>query len=198
MAYLSADTIRALREEKGLTQKQLGELIGVSDKTISKWETGRGLPDITLVEPLSKALGVSLAELISGRRTVNRNRAGNLLRGKFYVCPLCGNVIYAAGEGSFGCCGVVLPPLEAEPAPEDVFSVEQVEYDYFITAAHPMEKTHYISFFAYVTLDRVQIGKLYPEQDAQYRFPMQGPGKLYACCNRHGLWEISLKGRGKR
>jgi len=197
MAYLSAETIKTLREERGLTQKQLGERINVSDKTISKWETGRGLPDITLVEPLSQALGVSLAELISGRWSVNRNRAGNLLRGKFYVCPLCGNVIYAAGEGSYSCCGIQLPPLEPETAPEDLFRVEQVEYDYFITADHPMEKSHYLSFFAYVTLDRVRIGKLYPEQDAQCRFPMQGPGKLYAYCNRHGLWEIPLKRRKK-
>ena len=47
-AYITGGTIRMLREKKGYTQKQLGDLIGVSHKTVSKWELQKGLPDISL------------------------------------------------------------------------------------------------------------------------------------------------------
>ena len=112
--YVTGAVIKALREKKTYTQKQLADQVGVSDKAVSKWETGKGLPDITLLEPLARALGVSVAELLTGDYQTNRNRAGNMLRSKFYVCPVCGNVIHAMGQGSFHCCGVNLPPLEAE------------------------------------------------------------------------------------
>ena len=64
--YITGATIKRLREAKGITQTQLAEQIGVSSKAVSKWETGRGIPDISLIEPLSKALGVSIIELMSG------------------------------------------------------------------------------------------------------------------------------------
>ena len=113
-SYVTGGTIKALREKNKMTQRALAEKIGVSDKAVSKWETGRGLPDLTLLEPLSAALGVSVAELLSGEQITNQNRAGNPLRGKFYVCPVCGNVIHAFGEGAFHCCGVALPKSEAK------------------------------------------------------------------------------------
>lgn len=64
--YVTAEIIKQLREKKGLTQSGLAKIIGVSDKAVSKWETGKGLPDISLIEPLSAALSVSVAELLSG------------------------------------------------------------------------------------------------------------------------------------
>ena len=112
--YVTGAAIRALREKKGCTQKQLADQLSVSDKTVSKWETGRGLPDITLLEPLARALSVSVAGLLSGDCAVNRNRSGNMQRGHFYVCPVCGNFLFALGEGAYSCCGITLPPLEAE------------------------------------------------------------------------------------
>lgn len=115
-SYISGASIRALRERAGMTQRHLADRLGITDKAVSKWETDRGLPDITLVEPLASALGVSVAELLSGEQIVNANRAGNLLRAKFYVCPLCGNVIHATGEASISCCGIALPVLEVENA----------------------------------------------------------------------------------
>lgn len=78
--YVTGQTIQMLRERRSMTQKQLAERIFVSDKTISKWETGKGLPDITLLESLAKALGVSLPELFSGTEIVNRNRTANMLK----------------------------------------------------------------------------------------------------------------------
>lgn len=188
-SYVTGGAVRTLREKKGLTQKQLADQIAVSDKTVSKWETGRGLPDITLLEPLAAALGISVAELLSGEHIVNRNRAGNMMRGSFYVCPVCGNVIHATGAGVFSCCGITLPPMEAETAEgEHALNVETVENDLYVTVNHPMEKDHFLSFCALVTMDRVQLVKLYPEQNAQMRFPCVRHGMLYVCCNRHGLF----------
>lgn len=188
--YISSKTIKTLRESKGLTQKQLGELICVSDKAVSKWENDRGLPDITLLEPLAKALGVSVAELLSGEPITNENRCGNMLRTKFYVCPICGNIVTALGEGAFSCCGIKLPALEAEDGTDEhTISVLKEQDEFYVRVEHPMERGHYVSFIAYVSSDRVQVVKLYPEQNAEARFIIRGHGKIYAFCNRHGLFE---------
>ena len=192
--YVSGGMLRQLREERKLPQRQLAEELGVSDKTVSKWETERGLPDVSLLEPLARALGVSLSELMAGRRTVNRNRSGNPLRGRFYLCPVCGNVIWSMGEGAYSCCGVALPPLEEEEPDEDhALRAETVDGEWYITLDHPMEKEHFLSFAALVTSGGVTLHKLYPEQAAEVRFPRRGGGKLYVCCSRHGLYAVRLK-----
>lgn len=186
-------TIKRLREKKGITQAELAETIGVTDKAVSKWETAKGLPDITLMEPLAKALGVSLSELMAGEVVVNRNVSANLLRSKFYVCPLCGNILYACGDTFVSCCGIPLPPLEVEPADHrHEITVEPVENEYFVTIRHEMTKTHYISFIAHVTMDRVQLVKFYPEGNAETRLSLRGGGYLYYYCNRHGLMKIKV------
>ena len=171
----------------------IGEELSVSSKTISKWETGRGLPDISLLEPLAQALGVSVAELLGGVQISNRNRAANLMRSRFYCCPVCGNVLFAAGEAVISCCGVQLPPLEAEAVDEaHRVTVEPVEDEQFFSVSHPMSKTHFISFLAYLTADRLQLAKLYPEGDAACRFQVRGRGCLYLYCNRHGLMKQTI------
>ena len=192
-AYVTGGTIRTLREKQGCTQRQLAEKLMVSDKAVSKWELGKGLPDITLLEPLAGALGVSVAELLSGECVVNRNRSGNLNRMRFYVCPVCGNVIWSVGEGAFSCCGITLPPLEAEPAGENhAIRVERMDDEWYVSLDHPMSKNHFLSFMAYVTTDRVDFRKLYPEQSPEARFPMQGHGMLYVYCNHHGLYQTRI------
>jgi desulfoferrodoxin len=192
-SYVTGNTIKTLREKKGYTQKQLAEILAVSDKTVSKWETQRGLPDITLIEPISKALGVSVSELLTGECMFNRNKSANMLKECFYVCPVCGNVIHSTGEGAFSCCGISLPALEAENADEEHrISVEKIENDYFVTMNHPMDKEHYISFFAYVTSGKLSIAKLYPEQNPECRFHIVGHGIIYAYCNRHGLYKLKV------
>ena len=55
-AYVTGTTVKKLREDRGMTQAELAEKIGVSSKTVSKWETGKGLPDISLLQPLAGAL----------------------------------------------------------------------------------------------------------------------------------------------
>ena len=191
--YVTGTTIRHLREDRGMTQAELGEKIGVSSKTVSKWETAKGLPDITLLQPLAQALGISVIELMNGEPIINRNVSANLLRGKFYVCPLCGNIIHCTGSTVVSCCGISLPPLEAEAPDEDHgITIENVEDEHFITVRHPMSKAHFISFLAFVTCDRVQLVKLYPEGDAQTRLQLRGMGRLYWYCNRHGLFVKKL------
>lgn len=191
MAYITGQTVKTLREKKGLTQRALAEKIGVSDKAVSKWETEKGLPDISLLPLLADALGVSVAELLTGEVAVNRNRSAQLKRSRFYVCPVCGNMIYALGEGAFSCCGVRLQPAEVEANDEaHRLTVEPIEDELYVHTDHPMEKGHYISFVAYVTDKGLQLCKWYPEQAAETRFKRTGDGLLYTYCNRHGLFLI--------
>ncbi len=192
-AYITAQTIKRLREAKGLTQTELAERIGVTSKAVSKWETSKGLPDISLIEPLSKALSVSVMELMSGDTVINKNISSNILFSKFYVCPVCGNVIHATGETVISCCGIILPPLEAEETDEaHSVTVEPVEDEHFITVHHDMTKKHFISFVAFVTSDRVQFVKFYPEGNAETRFQLRGRGYLYIYCNKHGLMKKKM------
>lgn len=187
--YITGATIKRLREAKRMTQAQLAEKLCVSDKTISKWETAKGFPDISLLEPLANILHVSLPELLSGEQVINTNRAANLLRSNLYVCPICGNVLHSTGSAVISCCGLTLPPLEAEePDEAHVVQCEVIEHEHYVTIDHPMTKGHYISFLACVTGDRFNLAKLYPEGNAQARFFIRGHGMLYWYCNHHGLF----------
>ena len=191
--YVTGSAIKALREDRGLTQDRLADRLGVSGKAVSRWETGRGYPDITLLEPLAEALGVSVIELLAGEAVTNRNRAGNLSRSRLYVCPICGNVVHSAGSAVVSCCGVVLPPLEAEePDGSLAILAEPVEDEWFVSIGHPMTKEHYISFLAWVSTDRLELVKLYPEGPAAARLRCRGMGRLYAYCSRHGLFSIKI------
>ena len=187
--YVTGSVIKQLRESRNMTQAELAMRIGVSSKTVSKWETAKGLLDISLLQPLSRELGVSVIELMNGQHIINRNISANLLRGRLYVCPICGNVIHCLGNTLVSCCGVTLPPLETEEADDDhAVTIEDVEDEHFITVHHPMTKEHFISFIAHVTSDRFQLVKLYPEGNAQTRLQLRGRGILYWYCNRHGLY----------
>ena len=189
--YITGAAIKQLREAKGMTQAELAEKLGVSGKAVSKWETAKGLPDISLLEPLSKALGISVTELMSGEPVQNKNISANILRSKFYVCPVCGNIIRTTGETVISCCGITLPPLEPETADDEhLVTIENVEDEQFITVHHPMTKDHFISFIVYLTSDRVQFVKLYPEGNAETRLNLRGFGKLYIYCNKHGLMQV--------
>ena len=188
--YVTGATIKTLRENRNLTQAELAEKIGVSSKTVSKWETAKGLPDISLLQPLAQALGISVIELMNGEHITNKNISANMLRCKFYVCPICGNVIHTIGDTLVSCCGVTLPALEAEIADDcHEITIEKVEDEYFISIPHPMTKQHFISFLAFVTSDRLQMVKFYPEGNAETRLQLRGRGFLYYYCNQHGLFQ---------
>ncbi len=189
--YITGAVIRKLREDNKMTQEELAEKLFVSSKAVSKWETGQGLPDISLLEPLAEALGISVIELMSGEDIRNRNRAADIKKCKFYVCPVCGNVIASAGEMTVSCCGIVLPPLEAEEPDEcHQIKLEPAEDEYYVSLEHPMTKDHYISFIAAVSDDEIKIKKLYPEGRTDARFKRDRVRYIYAYCNRHGLFRI--------
>ena len=189
--YVTGAVIRTLREKNRMTQLQLAQKLGVSDKTVSKWESARGYPDITLLEPIAEAFRISVTELISGNTVHNDNVSSNILRSKFCVCPVCGNVIRSTGEAVISCCGVTLVPAEPEEMDEThCIRKDIAEDEYYVTVNHPMTKEHYISFLAAVSDSGVQIVKLYPEGNAEARFKINRVKTLYAYCNRHGLFCI--------
>ena len=187
--YVTGAVIKALREKQGMTQAELAKRICVSDKAVSKWETGRGFPDVSLLEPLSGALHISVPELLCGQAIVNGNRSANMLKSRFYVCPVCGNTIFARGDALISCCGIQLPALEAEePDEAHRVSIQRVEDEIYISSDHPMSKEHFLSFAAYMTPNRCETAALYPEGNAEARFFRRGNGWLYFCCNQHGLF----------
>lgn len=191
--YVTGAIIRKLRESRSMTQAMLAEKLCVSDKTVSKWETGKGYPDITMLPALADTLGVSVIELLSGSDVQNRNRSFNMKRLKFYVCPVCGNILTATGEAVISCCGITLPPLEAEEADKDhALNIEPVEDEFYVNLNHPMTKEHFISFLAAVRDNGVEIVKCYPEGPAQARFKRGRAESIYYCCNRHGLFKANL------
>ena len=191
--YVTGTVIKELREKSGMTQLQLAEQLGVSDKTISKWETGKGYPDITLLEPIAEVFRISVTELISGNTIRNANVSANMLRSRFYVCPVCGNVIHCLGESVIQCHGILLQPLEAELSDEKhMVFIERVEDEYYVRIDHSMTKEHSISFIAAVSTDDLQMVKLYPEGSAEARFKMRGVKKIIFYCNRDGLFYIDV------
>lgn len=179
--------IRALRTQKGLTQKALAEAIGVGDKAVSKWERGLGCPDVSLLPELSRVLGVGLETLLSGSLDANDQERGNMKKLNFYVCPDCGNLITAATETGVSCCGRTLLPLEPQK-PEEPLSVEKIDDSWFVSSPHPMTKDHYVSFVALLTGDTLFLRRLYPEWDLQTRIPAFGHGILLWYCTQHGLF----------
>ena len=191
--YVTGAVIRELREKKNLTQAELAEKLCVSDKTISKWETAKGYPDISLLEPIARVFGVSITELISGNAVINANVSSNMLRSKFYVCPVCGNIVHSMGEAVLHCHGVLLTPCQAEETDEThkIF-MEKVEDEYYVRIEHDMTKKHYISFIAAVSPDRIQMVKLYPEENAEARFQINGVKQILFYCNRDGLFSINV------
>lgn len=191
--YVTGAVIKNLREKKHFTQAELAEKLCVSDKSISKWETGKGYPDISLLEPIAEVLGVSVAELISGNAVHNVNVSANMLRSNFYVCPICGNVLHGMGEAVIHCHGILLSPCQAEETNEDhMIFIERVEDEYFIRIEHDMTKQHYISFIAALSSDKMQMIKLYPEGNAEARVKINGVKKILFYCNRDGLFSVNV------
>ncbi|MGN0317783.1 MAG: helix-turn-helix domain-containing protein [Lachnospira sp.] len=194
--YVTGAVIKQLREKNGLTQSELAERLNVSDKTISKWETAKGYPDITLLEPIAKTFGVSVTELISGNTVSNMNVSSNVSRSKFYVCPVCGNVIHVMGEAAISCHGISLSPLCAECLDEfHNISVEIIEDEYYVQIKHEMTKLHYISFIAALSSDKIEMVKLYPQGNPEARFKIRGVSRIVFYCNKDGLFYVDINKR---
>ncbi|MBE7025596.1 MAG: helix-turn-helix domain-containing protein [Ruminococcaceae bacterium] len=185
--------IARLRREKGLTQKDVAEKLGICAKTVSKWETGHGFPDVSFISELSRIFAVDPSSLLEGEMPKIKPEVGNVKRTKFYVCETCGNILTSIGNAEMVCCGRKLSPLAAKK--DDAahkFNIQTIEDDFYITFSHPMTKEHYISFVAYVRFDRVLTVRLYPEQGGELRFPQMRGGKMYYYCNTHGLFALEI------
>ena len=191
--YVTGAVIKELREKHHLTQVELAEKLNVSDKTVSKWETAKGYPDITLLEPIAKIFGISVTELLHGNTVSNLNVSANMMRSKFYICPICGNSIHSMGEAVIQCHGIILTPSQAEQTDENhMIFIERVEDEYYIRVEHDMTKQHYISFIAALSSDKLQMVKLYPEGNAEVRFKINGVKRIVFYCNRDGLFSINV------
>lgn len=183
--------ILELRKEKNMTQKEIADAMNISDKAISKWERGLGCPDVSLLSELSQILGVNIEKILQGDLDPNHTDGGNMKRVKFYLCPTCGNVLTSTAKAELSCCGRKLEPLEEKPADADhQITVEDIDDEAYITINHEMTREHYLTFVAYVTCDRLQLIKLYPEQNAELRIPKIRSGKFYICCSNHGLFSL--------
>ncbi|MBR3797108.1 MAG: helix-turn-helix domain-containing protein [Clostridia bacterium] len=191
--YITGAMIRELREKRGLTQAELAARLHVSDKAVSKWENGKGYPDVSLLEPIAQAFGISISELVSGKTVSNMNVSANMMRSKFYVCPVCGNVIHSMGEAVIHCHGVLLTPAQPEETDEEhQILIENVEDEYYVRIAHEMTKQHYVSFVAALSMDRIQMVKLYPESNAETRFNIRGVRRILFYCNRDGMFSVDV------
>lgn len=182
--------IRSLRTEKGLTQLQFAELIGVTDKAVSKWERGLGSPDISLLPTISFILGVNIDKILAGELPANAIDNGNMNRARFYLCPDCGAVLTSTSEAEISCCGRKLSKLQPHKADEaHRLTIAAVESDYYITCPHEMTRPHHIRFMACVAPDRLLLTRLYPEQEAAVRIPRTPGATLFYYCTQHGLME---------
>ena len=178
-----------LRVGSGLSQKELAARLGVSDKAVSKWERGCGAPDIELLPALSAALGVDTTALLSGALAENDRSNGNLRKTRFFVCPACGNLILATDEADICCCGQRLKPLKAQkPDAEHTLTIEKNDGEWYITAAHPMQREHAIAFVALLNGDTLTIKRLYPEWNLEARLPYLAHGTFLWYCTRDGLF----------
>lgn len=195
----NGELLRDLRKAKGMTQKQVAERLGIQLKTVSKWETGRGFPDVSALSELADVLGVSERVLLSGRMTRNTEETGNMKKMKFYVCPCCGGFMQGTGESRVVCCGKPLECAEAKEEDEaNAVTLFETENDFYIEFRHEMTKEHFIAFVSYVTCDRVLTVRLYPEQDASLRIPKSYGGRLFYYCSRHGLFVRRVGKTGDR
>ena len=185
--------ILSLRKEKNMTQKEIGNKMNISDKTISKWERGLGCPDVSLLADLSNIFGVHIEKILIGDLEKKSPDGGNMKKLKFYVCRDCNNVLTSTSLAEISCCGRKLDVIAPSPQNENhEISIAEIENDYYITLNHEMSKKHFISFVAYVSYDKILLTKLYPEQDAALRIPRFPSGKLFVYCNEHGLFEKKI------
>ena len=184
--------IAQFRKEKQLTQKNIADELGLQSKTVSKWETGQGLPAITYWPQLSEILDVDLQQLMAGEIATNPLDVGKMSLTKFYVCPTCRNMLFSTSPTSVTCCSRQLDVLTERELVADIeismkATIEVLERELYISFDHPMSKEHYLAFVALVNHERVYFDRLYPEQSASTRLPNLSNAQLYVYCNRDGL-----------
>ena len=187
--------IRSLRKEKGMTQKELAEKLNISDKTVSKWERGKGIPDISTIPVLSDIFGIEIEKMLQGEINSNDFFVGNMEETKYYVCPECGNIITSVEEVSISCCGRRLKNIVPKPVGNKgklEFFKKDTGYD--ISNAYPMTKDDYISFISIIAKDRGLLIKTYPEWEKLYHISCFEEGIVIWYSKKEGLLYQEIRG----
>lgn len=185
--------IRQLRLARRMTQRTLAERIGVTDKAVSKWERGCGVPDVETLPILADVLQADVKALLSGSLDEAKSASGNLRRVCFFVCPVCGNVVAAAAPASICCCGRKVQALKPQRLSDaERLNAVRDDGEWYITSPHEMTRSHHIRFLAAVSTDTVYLRHLYPEWTLETRLPMLPHAKLVWYCTKHGLFEQPL------
>ncbi|MGN1163275.1 MAG: helix-turn-helix domain-containing protein, partial [Candidatus Ornithospirochaeta sp.] len=181
--------IRTLRKDRNMTQKDLADMLFVTDRAVSKWERGLGCPDVSLLARLGEIFSVDIKSILQGNMEEKSMSSGNMKKTKFYVCPICRNMVVSTEDAGVSCCSRTLENLEEKKAGKDTdFKVERIDgTELFVSSSHSMTKDNYISFVAYVTSDSLLVRKLYPEWEVSLRLPWLGHGKVMWYSEKEGL-----------
>ena len=193
-AKKTGSLIRSLRIKKGLTQKELAQMICVTDKAVCKWEKGRGCPNITLISQLSKVLGVDIQSILQGYLDKNKKIGENMNHLKFYKCPTCGNLVTSIKSVELSCCGNKLSPVSAQTRSEPEYQPVIQEFDgqYSIKFNHPMTKSDYISQVIVVRYDQIMTVNLYAESEAIITIPQVRGIRLFVITNKSELIAVTV------
>jgi len=187
--YKMGKTIAKLRKDKKMTQKDLAIALDLSDKTISKWERGLGCPDISVLRELAEILGTNIETILSGETDELKRKKDNIKKIRFYVCPLCSNIITSFDRMSAFCCGKRIETKEPVKAQdEEKMRVTLDGDEYYIESDHLMTKENYITFVAYITANKMLMERTYPEWNLSCRFYNYGMGKLVWADNKGNLF----------
>ena len=193
-AEKTGSLIRSLRIKKGLTQKELAQMICVTDKAVCKWEKGRGCPNITLISQLSKVLEVDIQSILQGYLDKNKKIGENMNHLKFYKCPTCGNLVTSIKSVELSCCGNKLSPVSAQTRSEPEYQPVIQEFDgqYSIKFNHPMTKSNYISHVIVVRYDQIMTVNLYAESEAIITIPQVRGIRLFVITNKSELIAVTV------
>lgn len=193
-AEKTGNLIRSLRIKKGVTQKELAQMICVTDKAVCKWEKGRGCPNITLISQLSKVLEVDIQSILQGYLDKNKKIGENMNHLKFYKCPTCGNLVTSIKSVELSCCGNKLSPVSAQTRSEPEYQPVIQEFDgqYSIKFNHPMTKSDYISQVIVVRYDQIMTVNLYAESEAIITIPQVRGIRLFVITNKSELIAVTV------
>ena len=193
-AEKTGNLIRSLRIKKGLTQKELAQMICVTDKAVCKWEKGRGCPNITLISQLSKVLEVDIQSILQGYLDKNKKIGENMNHLKFYKCPTCGNLVTSIKSVELSCCGNKLSPVSAQTRSDPEYQPVIQEFDgqYSIKFNHPMTKSNYISQVIVVRYDQIMTVNLYAESEAIITIPQVRGIRLFVITNKSELISVLI------
>ena len=182
--------IKSLRISKKLTQLQLAQMLCVSDKTVSKWERGLGMPDVSLISKIADIFDTTAERILNGKLEKNKYNGANPDRLQFLYCNNCGNLVTTTAKIEGSCCGSKMTILQKIKSDDIIKDVEVVEDEYFVTFDNPMTKENFVTFVSVKSFDKYLVIRLYPEQNPQIRVPItikgeflvgENNGKMYSC-----------------